>query len=297
MTDLTIYKRMPEWSAETLPQGFRRKHNTKEGTWAQLTVHAGALRFTHLDADDEELSSRVIDTSSGPQLVEPGVWHKVEPLDDALRCQLAFLCEPSRYLEKKHGLTAPHSEVRAVLPALEAAPGRSVLDLGSGRGRNSFFLAEHGFTVTAVDRSETAIETLRKIQADEGFALSSSVYDISRASLAEVLDGGIVDHVICTVVFQFLEGARVHAVIDDMQAVTRRGGLHLIVAPVTSVEVPCPIAFPGVFQRGELRDRYRGWEILRYEETLGEFHKRDEHGDRYKAEFATLVARKPEGRV
>ena len=38
MTDLTIYKRMPEWSAETLPQGFRRKHNTKEGTWAQLTL-------------------------------------------------------------------------------------------------------------------------------------------------------------------------------------------------------------------------------------------------------------------
>jgi len=293
MKDLRTYKRMPEWSAATLPQGFRRKHHTKEGTWAQLTVRAGALRFTHLDADGEELSSRVIDAAAGRQLVEPGVWHKVEPLDDALRCQLEFLCEPSRYLEKKHGLTAPHSEVCALLPELKAAPGRSVLDLGSGRGRNSFFLADHGFAVTAVDRSEAAIETLRQIQADERIALSSSVYDINRASLAEVLEAGAVDHVICTVVLQFLETALLRGVIDDMQAVTRPEGLHLIVAPVTSTDVPCPIAFSGVLQRGELLDRYRDWEVLRYDETLGEFHKFDEHGERYKAEFATLVARKP----
>lgn len=293
MKNLRVYKRMPEWSAATLPQGFRRKHNTKEGTWAQMTVHAGALRFTHLDTHGAELSSQVIDAAAEPQLIEPGAWHKVEPLDDALRCQLAFLCEPSRYLEKKHGLTAPHSEVWALLPELEAAPGRSVLDLGSGRGRNSFFLAEHGFTVTAVDHSETAIETLRQIQAAEDLKVSSSVYDINRASLAEVLEAGAVDHVISTVVFQFLEAARAKAIIDDLQAVTRNGGLHLIVSPVTSAEVPCPLEFPNLFERGELRDHYRGWEVLRYDETPGEFHKRDDSGQRYRAEFATLVARKP----
>ncbi|MEM1437179.1 MAG: SAM-dependent methyltransferase TehB [Pseudomonadota bacterium] len=293
MNHLRTYKRLPEWRAETVPQGFRRKHNTKAGTWAQLTVHAGALRFTELDADGAERSARVIDVAAGPHLVEPELWHKVEPLDDALRCQLEFLCEPSRYLEKKYGLTAPHPDVTALLPALEAAPGRSVLDLGSGRGRNSFFLSDHGFEVTAVDRSETAIETLRKIQAEEGMTLSSHVYDINQASLAAVLEAGAVDHVICTVVFQFLKTDRVHAVIDDMQTVTRPGGLHVIVTPLTSTEVPCPIAFSGLLRRGELRERYRPWEILRYEETLGEFHKRDEHGERYKAEFATLAARKP----
>jgi tellurite methyltransferase len=137
------------------------------------------------------------------------------------------------------------------------------------------------------------IETLRKIQADEDIGLSSSVYDINRASLTDVLEGGAVDHVVCTVVLQFLETVRVDAVIDDMQAVTRPEGLHLIVAPVTSTEVPCPIAFSGLLQRGELLERYRDWEIVRYDEILGEFHKCDEHGEQYKAEFATLVARKP----
>ncbi|PIE20451.1 MAG: tellurite resistance methyltransferase TehB [Proteobacteria bacterium] len=293
MKNLRVYKRMPEWSAATLPAGFRRKHNTKEGTWAQLTVNTGALRLSHLDADGAELSSHVVDAAAGPQLVAPGAWHKVEPLDDALRCQLAFLCEPGRYLEKKYGLTAPHSDVRALLPTLEAAPGRSVLDLGSGRGRNSFLLAEHGFTVTAVDRSDKAIATLRQIQADEGYSLCSSLYDINQASLASVIERGAVDHIICTVVFQFLQADRLHAVIDDMQAVTRPAGLHLIVAPLTSAEVPCPIAFPGLLKPGELRDRYRGWELLRYDEALGEFHRRDENGERYRAEFVTLIARKP----
>ncbi len=61
--DLRIYKRLGEWNATTLPQGFRRKHNTKKGTWAQLTVRAGALRFEHLDADGEEASS----TSASPR--------------------------------------------------------------------------------------------------------------------------------------------------------------------------------------------------------------------------------------
>lgn len=293
MRDLRIYKALPEWTSATLPAGFQRKHNTREGTWAQLTVRAGALRFTHLDAEGEETSSQVIDAAAGPQLVEPEAFHKVEPVDEALRCQLSFLCEPERYLEKKYGLTAPHSEVRALLPELERAQGRTVLDLGSGRGRNSFFLAERGFTVTAVDRSEASIATLLEIQSAEELPVSAHVYDIHEARLAELLDGGMVDHVVSTVVFQFLDAARQPAILRDLQAVTRGGGLNLIVTPVTSEERPCPIPFAGVLARGELREHYRDWEIQRYEETVGEFHRRDEQGNRYEAEFATLVARKP----
>lgn len=293
MSDLKVYKTLPRWTAQTLPEGFRRKHNTQEGTWAQMTVYDGALRFTRLSEDGEALSSTTLDAASGPLLIEPGAWHAVEPLDEALRCQLSFLCAPERYFEKKYQLTAPHSEVRALLPELDASAGRTVLDLGCGRGRNTFLLAERGFEVTAVDRSESAIATLRAIQQAEGLALASHLYDINDARLALVLPGGEVDHVISTVVFQFLDAARVSAVLEDLQSVTRPGGLHLIVAPVRSPEVPCPLSFPFVFQVGELREYYRSWEVVRYDEALGELHKRDAQGERYKALFATLVARKP----
>jgi tellurite methyltransferase len=283
---------LPEWSAQTLPAEAREKHETQEGTWALLTVRAGALRFISLSAAGEELSSRILEATSEPQLIAPGAWHRVEPVDEALRCQVSFLCEPSRYLEKKYQLTAPHSEVRALLPSLLTAEGRTVLDLGCGRGRNSFFLAEQGFSVTALDRSEPSISALREIQQAEGVEFPARVYDINEAALAGVLSGGAVDHVICTVVFQFLDPTRVPAIIADMQAVTRPGGLHLIVAPVTSAQLPCPIDFPFVFEPGELRDAYRTWDVLRYDETPGEFHRRDERGVPFKALFATLVARR-----
>ena len=105
------------------------------------------------------------------------------------------------------------------------------------------------------------------------------------------MEGGEVDHIISTVVFQFLDAERVPEIISDMQAVTRDGGVHVIVAPITSEQLPCPIKFPFVFAREELCRYYGGWDVLHYEETLGEFHRRDENGERYKSEFATLVAR------
>lgn len=91
--DLHVYKQLPEWTAATLPDVFQRMHNTRAGTWARLEVRAGALRFITMTADGEELGAEIVDRSSGPLLVAPGVWHRVEPIDDTLRCQLSFLRE------------------------------------------------------------------------------------------------------------------------------------------------------------------------------------------------------------
>lgn len=293
MASLKVYKVLPQWNAQTLPPGFRKKHNTKEGTWGRLSVLAGRLRYSELDDVGDVVKTHIFDPTSGPQMVAPESWHKVEPIDDDLLCQLEFLCEPHRYFEKKHQLTAPHSEVQALLPSLTNTPAASVLDLGSGRGRNTFYLAEHGFRVTAVDQSQNAIDTLRAIQDAESVDVRSHVYDINHADLASVLEGGEVDHLVSTVVFQFLDPDRVSAVIDNAKSVTRSGGLHLIVTPVTSDEVPCTLDFPCLFQRGELREAYQDWDIVRDEEALGTFHRTDDEGRRHRAEFATLVARKP----
>ena len=41
-------------------------------------------------------------------------------------------------------------------------PGKA-LDLGCGQGRNSLFLAQNGFDVTAVDQNELSLEILQSI--------------------------------------------------------------------------------------------------------------------------------------
>ena len=35
---LVCYKRLPNWTATTLPEMVTQKHNTKVGTWAKLTI-------------------------------------------------------------------------------------------------------------------------------------------------------------------------------------------------------------------------------------------------------------------
>ena len=285
--ELVCYRRLPEWDATTLPDGFRRQHNTREGTWARLSVLQGELYFYELDAAGEVLARHCFSPERVPPPVEPGAWHRVAPASDDLRCYLEFWCEQDRYYEKKYKLSPAHSEVVAVLDAVPSASGEA-LDLGSGRGRNSVFLHSRGFQVTAVDRSEPAIEKLRHIIAAEPACrgIQTDLYDINEARIEKDFD-----LIVATVVFQFLHPERVGAVIDNLQQRTRPGGLNLIVAPVSSAEHPCPLDFPFTFREGELRAFYAGWTICKYNENPGEFHQSDEHGERLRAHFATLLAR------
>ena len=66
------------------------------------------------------------------------------------------------------------------------APGKNALDIGAGNGRNSLFLAEHGFSVDAVDISEEGLKQfagtrpeIRPIRADlDTFDIPAIRYDL-----------------------------------------------------------------------------------------------------------------------
>jgi tellurite methyltransferase len=64
-----------------------------------------------------------------------------------------------RYRAQETTEARPHSLVAETASSL--SPGRA-LDLACGTGRNALWLAEHGWDVTAVDGSPTAIELLRQ---------------------------------------------------------------------------------------------------------------------------------------
>jgi tellurite methyltransferase len=53
------------------------------------------------------------------------------------------------------------------------------------------------------------------------------------------------------------------------------------------------VGFPFAFKSGELSEYYAGWELLKYNEDVGELHRTDAQGNRIKLRFATLFARKP----
>ena len=77
-----------------------------------------------------------------------------------------------------------------------------------------------------------------------------------------------------------------------MQEHTNPGGYNLIVAAMSTPEVPCPLAFSFTFSEGELKRILQRLGILEYNENMGELHKTDENGNRIKLKFATMLARK-----
>lgn len=195
------------------------------------------------------------------------------------------MIKTENYFAETYGLTPTHSEVIAALPHLN--PGKA-LDLGCGNGRNSLFLSQNGFDVTAWDHNPASLARLEQIAAQEGI---TNIH-IEQRDLNQTRFNGGYTFVLSTVVMMFLQPETIPQLIADMQASTVRDGHNLIVAAMSTDDYPCPLAFPFTFKSGELSHYYRNWHILKYNEHVGQLHKRDEQGNRISCRFATLLAQK-----
>ena len=71
MQDLVMYKRMPIWTAETMPEAVQRKHNTKVGTWGKITVLTGELKFIEMTEDGEELAEYIFKAGKTIPMLSP----------------------------------------------------------------------------------------------------------------------------------------------------------------------------------------------------------------------------------
>jgi SAM-dependent methyltransferase len=86
-----------------------------------------------------------------------------------------------RYRSREHPnedfATAPAPLLARIAEPLP--PGRA-LDLACGTGRNALWLAQRGWSVTAVDGAPSAIETVRRRARQLGLAVDTSVADLER---------------------------------------------------------------------------------------------------------------------
>jgi len=189
------------------------------------------------------------------------------------------------YFTEKYGMTPTHSEVLNAMNYI--TPGK-VLDLGCGNGRNSLYLANKGFDVTAWDKNPNSLSNLQRIRDAEEL----ETLHIDSVDLNSLTFDGEYDFILSTVVMMFLEAKTIPGLIANMQRCTKPGGHNLIVAAMDTADYPCNVGFPFAFKEGELRNYYAGWELLKYNEEVGELHRTDEQGNRIKLRFATLLARK-----
>jgi tellurite methyltransferase len=152
-------------------------------------------------------------------------------------------------------------------------PGKA-LDLACGTGRNTLWLAEKGWSVTAVDRSPTAIDVLCQRAKEKGLPVEALVADL------ELLQYPIRPaHWDLIVISYYLQ----QNLLEPAKAGSKPGGLVLAIVHITAPgEEPTKTRLG----TGELANYFAGWEIVHSYEG-------EPHDPTHRRSVAEIVARRP----
>ncbi len=135
-----------------------------------------------------------------------------------------------------------------------------------------------------------SIQKLNEIIAAEQI---SSIQTAARDFNQDATITGEYDFINCIVVMMFLAPETIPPLIQHMQQATKPQGFNLIVCAMNTEDYPVRTRTSlSVFKAGELSAYYADWDIVKYNENVGELHRKDADGNRIKQRFATLLARK-----
>ena len=161
-----------------------------------------------------------------------------------------------------------------------------VLDMGCGLGNLSIEAARRGCSVTALDASPNAITRIRQAALAEALPITASEVDFEFYAVTDMFDA-----VVAIGLFMFFPKKRALELLANAQTHVLPGGMaivNVLVEGTTYLDMFEPEHYY-LFSEIELRERFSGWGVL-------EFRR-----DRFPApgqtvkEFATVVARKPQG--
>ncbi len=163
-------------------------------------------------------------------------------------------------------------------------PGR-VLDIGCENGRNSLYLAERGWQVTALDIDQAALANLAAVAKSKKLSI-----DIQNRDITKYQPAGQFEAIICLMTLHFLSADDVPKVITAIQDWTTPGGLNIISAFTSDNPINTR---PFLFAPQSLVEAYARWNVERYKEGLTNWivPQGKTKPEQYMA--ARLVARRP----
>jgi SAM-dependent methyltransferase len=176
--------------------------------------------------------------------------------------------EQQYHAQEEHAESPPHSLLAQTVKSLP--PGRA-LDLACGTGHNALWLAQHGWSVTAIDGSATAIEILRRRAGGASVTIDARVADLEDSSFR--IAPGHYDLIAMCYYFQ-------RNLIGQCRQGLVPGGAMVVIALLIE---PGKERSTFRLQPGELRGYFADWEILHYSEGT----------DTWQHKIAELVARRP----
>lgn len=187
----------------------------------------------------------------------------------------------------------PHHDVAHFIEKYNVPTDGKALDLGCGDGKNTFYLAEIGFDVTAVDQSPVGIAKIAaKANANKlainAIATSAADFEFVPNTYQFVLSYTMLDHVEPEMSFQL---------ITEIKASLKPGGYVFIA--VFNTDDPARVGashsetghyIKHFFEKGELYERFKDFRILKYQD---EIHLDEAHGVAHYHGMSRVMAQKP----
>ncbi len=155
--------------------------------------------------------------------------------------------------------TAPNAFLVTMTTNLK--PGRS-LDVGMGQGRNTIYLAQHGWDSVGFDPADRAVAAAQEQAKTIGARITTHV------ARAEEFDWG--DAQWDLIVLSYV-GAREY--VEKISRALRPGGMVVVEAFHRDATKAHPIGEAVVFDTNELLQLFKGLRVVRYEDTnaVGDF--------------------------
>ena len=165
---------------------------------------------------------------------------------------------------------------RLLAESVATLPGGKAFDLACGSGRDAIFLAENGFQVTAIDNSPVGLEIARKKATEKGLTVDFLCADLEKD---DFLMGENAYDLICD--FYFLH----RALFPQMKVALKSGGMFVAAIHIYGAGEK---ERRFLLREGELKEIFRDFEILHYQETSS---ARAEIGRHYRR-TAEIIAKK-----
>ena len=200
------------------------------------------------------LLAQVLEVSIDYLLVGEILLKKTSPYDNQYQ-------KETYYWGKEPSLLA-----KQIIKLVEAIPNRSLLDIGSGEGRDAVYFAKNGFQVDALEISEPGIEKIRKYSEENNCNVNilhenMINYELKKAYNVIYSSGSL----------QFLPLDQRKDHFENYKKHTAVGGVN---AHLVFVEKPFIKIAPDWEQNeffylsGDLAKFYADWQILYYDEQI-----------------------------
>ena len=165
--------------------------------------------------------------------------------------------------------------------------GATLLDLGSGEGRDLICFASRGLDVTGVDVSKAGLEKAQSWAEEQGLAIKTKIGDLNGFRLDEMFD-----IVYSSGTLTYIREDNRKEVFDNIKEHTNQGGLNAFNDFVFNPDLRTPPDWgkdEHFFMPGELSSFYRGWEIIKFSENIFDCSS---GGVPHRHDMETVIARK-----